>query len=89
MPGQHTRNPCPRPRRFDTAHELRHRLMGEAPHLMDPEEQPDAIAGLCKPEVETGVRVLGFSALPCQASTRATPAPARADSTPRTSCGIG
>ena len=43
MPGQHARNPCPRPRRFDTAHELRHRLMGEAPHLVDPEELDAAL----------------------------------------------
>ena len=24
--------------RFETVHELRHRMMGEAPHLMDPEQ---------------------------------------------------
>ena len=57
MPGQHARNHRPRACRFDTAHELRHRLMGEAPHLMDPEEQPDAIAGLCKPEAASGFRI--------------------------------
>jgi hypothetical protein len=25
-------------RRFDRTHELRHRMIGEAPHLLDPEE---------------------------------------------------
>ena len=34
---------CPGARRFDTTHELRHRLMGEAPHLMDPEELDAAL----------------------------------------------